>query len=151
MKALSVKQPHAGWLASGAKGIETRTWKTSYRGPLLICSSKKPSDQGAAGIALAVVKLVDCRPMVPGDVAVAMCDYATGRWAWIVDWCYRVPPVPVRGQLRIFETDALADHYHWVCDVCEGPVIATGNSIRLCVGGKERSEYACTVCGRTCV
>lgn len=42
MKALSVKQPWAELIASGVKTIETRTWYTSYRGPLLICSSKRP-------------------------------------------------------------------------------------------------------------
>lgn len=41
MKALSVKQPYADLIACGRKTIETRTWKTNYRGPLLICSSLK--------------------------------------------------------------------------------------------------------------
>lgn len=39
MKALSVKQPFAGLIAAGIKTLETRTWYTSYRGPLLICAS----------------------------------------------------------------------------------------------------------------
>jgi hypothetical protein len=43
MKALSVKQPWAELIASGIKTIETRIWHTHFRGPLLICSSKKPA------------------------------------------------------------------------------------------------------------
>lgn len=40
MKAISIKQPWAYLIASGIKDIENRTWKTSYRGKVLIhCSS----------------------------------------------------------------------------------------------------------------
>ena len=41
MKALSVKQPFAEFIATGEKDIELRTWRTDYRGPLLICASSK--------------------------------------------------------------------------------------------------------------
>lgn len=40
MKALSIKQPWASLVATGIKNIECRTWKTNYRGEILICSSK---------------------------------------------------------------------------------------------------------------
>jgi hypothetical protein len=36
MRALSILQPWATLLLSGAKHYETRSWKTDYRGPLLI-------------------------------------------------------------------------------------------------------------------
>jgi hypothetical protein len=36
MKALSLWQPHATLVAIGAKPYETRSWETSYRGPLAI-------------------------------------------------------------------------------------------------------------------
>lgn len=39
MKVLTVKQPWAFLLCSGLKDIENRTWKTNYRGTLLIHSS----------------------------------------------------------------------------------------------------------------
>lgn len=41
MKALSLWQPWAYLLASGKKKIETRSWSTSYRGPLAIHAAKK--------------------------------------------------------------------------------------------------------------
>ena len=40
MKALTLTQPWATLVAIGAKGIETRSWKTSYRGPLAIHAAK---------------------------------------------------------------------------------------------------------------
>lgn len=40
MKALSVKNPFAGLIVSGRKKYEVRSYKTKYRGPLAICSTK---------------------------------------------------------------------------------------------------------------
>jgi hypothetical protein len=40
MKALSLLQPWATLVAMGVKQIETRSWQTAYRGPLLIHASK---------------------------------------------------------------------------------------------------------------
>lgn len=41
MKTLSLLQPWATLVAIGAKKFETRSWRTSYRGPLLIHASKR--------------------------------------------------------------------------------------------------------------
>jgi len=38
IKAISIWQPWASLIAVGAKQYETRSWATSYRGPLLICA-----------------------------------------------------------------------------------------------------------------
>lgn len=40
MKAISLWEPWASLIAVGAKRFETRSWATSYRGPLLICAAK---------------------------------------------------------------------------------------------------------------
>lgn len=40
MKALTLTQPWATLVAIGAKRIETRSWHTSYRGPLAIHAAK---------------------------------------------------------------------------------------------------------------
>lgn len=90
MKALTIWQPWASLI--GVKLIETRSWRTNYRGPLLICSAVKndattaralarreiqvglahnlgdtlfPGPHGLLdfGHALAVVDLVDCLPV----------------------------------------------------------------------------------------
>lgn len=44
MKMLSLWQPWATLIATGIKTIETRPWKTEYRGPLAILASKKKVD-----------------------------------------------------------------------------------------------------------
>jgi len=46
MKVLSVRQPWSYLIVAGYKDIENRTWRTSYRGPLLIHASlgKDPED-----------------------------------------------------------------------------------------------------------
>ncbi|WP_158618288.1 ASCH domain-containing protein [Chitinophaga lutea] len=39
MKAISIQQPWASLIITGAKRVETRSWATRYRGPILIHSS----------------------------------------------------------------------------------------------------------------
>lgn len=41
MKCITLHQPWASLMATGVKKIETRSWKTSYRGPLAIHASKR--------------------------------------------------------------------------------------------------------------
>ena len=40
MKVITIKQPFASLIANGIKEYEFRTWKTKYRGKLLIQASK---------------------------------------------------------------------------------------------------------------
>jgi hypothetical protein len=44
LKALSIRQPYAEWIASKKKKFEVRSWRTHYRGQLVICSSQRPDD-----------------------------------------------------------------------------------------------------------
>lgn len=47
MKVLSIKEPFATLIKEGKKKIETRSWKTSYRGELYIhASSTKYQESG---------------------------------------------------------------------------------------------------------
>jgi hypothetical protein len=72
VKGLSVKQPWAGFIADGRKTIETRTWKTDYRGPLLICASARRDERACQAsdppicrvfaAALAIVEVVEQGP-----------------------------------------------------------------------------------------
>ena len=102
MKALSIKQPWASLIASGEKTIETRTWPTSHRGPLLIVSSKSPPIE-PAGVALAIVDVVDCRPMVQKDEAGACCEIYDGAWAWVLANVRPVDHFPVRGMQGLYD------------------------------------------------
>jgi len=104
MKALSVKQPWANMIAAREKTIETRTWATAHRGDLLIVSSKTP-DIPPAGYAVAIVTLVDCRPMTVLDELAACCDIYAGAIAWVFRNIRPISPFPVRGQTMLFEVD----------------------------------------------
>ena len=110
VKALSLTQPWASLVATGAKRIETRTWPTRYRGPLAIHASMRfPAAERALarthpfsdaisdpdalprGAVIAVVDLVDCirteealRRGLVGPREVFFGDYSAGRWAWIL-------------------------------------------------------------------
>lgn len=51
MKVISLLQPWASLVVMGAKQIETRSWNTKYRGPLLIHASKKyTGEQKSLGV-----------------------------------------------------------------------------------------------------
>lgn len=114
MKALNLRQPWAEMIANGQKTIETRTWRTKYRGPLLIVASKtKPDDVPEYrpirllrfGKAVAVCVLLDCRPMTKADEKEACFPCEPGRWAWILDGIGRVDPFPVKGQLGLYNAE----------------------------------------------
>jgi len=102
MKAISIKQPWANMIRDGLKTIETRTRSTTHRGELLICSSKSPSIY-PAGYALAIVDLMDCRPMEKADEEAARCEVYPGAWAWVLRNVRPISIFPVRGQLGLFE------------------------------------------------
>jgi hypothetical protein len=116
MRALTTHQPWADLLVDGRKPIETRTWPTSYRGPLLIHSSRNPivfpGDVNLNGLdprrlsygcVLGRVDLVDVRPLVPIDEAAALCPWSPGRYAWVVSNPQRFEePIPMRGYQRLW-------------------------------------------------
>jgi len=116
MKALSLRQPYASFIAIGKKTIETRTWATNYRGELLIVSSKGKIYKDVPyrhllsmglpfGMALATVELIACRPMIKEDEKNAMISYNPLLFAWVLINIKRIEPFPVKGQLRLFEVD----------------------------------------------
>lgn len=112
MRAISIKQPWAGLIASGRKSVELRGWATSYRGPLLVCAGARLdprghlySAEGPTGHAIAVVELVDVRLAVEADAAAACyrpSDFAPECFAWILRDPRRIEPRPVKGQLGLF-------------------------------------------------
>lgn len=78
MRALTLRRPWSWLVATGQKRIETRTTRTSYRGPLAIHAGlnvderamgflrrrlglQVPASGGPAGAIVAVADLVDCR------------------------------------------------------------------------------------------
>lgn len=99
MKAISIHQPFAAAILSGAKTREHRSWRTDYRGPLLIHAADTtaslgdlaPSDFYFRAI-LGVVDLVDCQPHGQG-------------FAWILANPRPVDPINHRGRQGLFNVD----------------------------------------------
>lgn len=132
MKAITLWQPWASLMALGQKKIETRSWKTSYRGPLLIHAAKKvigwpsiiiqdvfdgiafqPSDLPRGSI-LCKVDLVDCRKIFlhnrPSYPERALGDYTPGRYMWITQNVNVFENhIPLRGRQGIFNVPELDD------------------------------------------
>lgn len=107
MKALSIKDPYASMIYSGMKTIETRTWRTNFRGKILLCASKKPHIN-LSGNAFAIAKIIDCRPMTKEDEGKACCELYDA-YSWILDDVQKIKLVPVKGQLGLFEVDYAID------------------------------------------
>lgn len=125
MKCLSLHQPQATLMALGLKKIETRCWKTSYRGPLVIHAAKKielrpnlaiqfaiqkagflPQDL-PQGVLLCIGELIECRKITlhnrPEMPELAFGNYTPGRYMWIFkDMSKLIEPIPYRGMQRIF-------------------------------------------------
>jgi hypothetical protein len=102
VKALSIKQPWANLIAAGEKTIETRSWATDYRGPILIVSSRSPKIE-PAGFALAIADLVNCRPMTRSDEPAARCGLYPNAHSWVLQNIRKIPLFPVRGKLGLYE------------------------------------------------
>lgn len=123
MKALSVRQPWASLIAGGHKTIEWRSWRTNYRGPLLICAGKTPDEvyfefdpveaarNWPLGVAVAVVELAEVRPFNPSkDIEAAMLeeDLKPSRpgFSWVLKSPFAVlGSIPIRGQQGLFEVE----------------------------------------------
>lgn len=104
MRALCIKEPFASLIRSGKKPIETRTWNTKIRGPILLCASKNPKSE-ISGKAFATAILIETRPMKYEDRKKACCDFVPGLYSWIFENIKQIDPFPVKGQLSFFEVN----------------------------------------------
>lgn len=66
MKAITIWQPWASLLACGGKRFETRSWATSYRGPIAIHAAKK--------------SVFDALALIPVPVALEMKRLIGAEW-----------------------------------------------------------------------
>lgn len=129
MKALSLWQPWGTLMELEAKRNETRSWGTSYRGPLAIHAAKKWNGDLSKlcwrepfwaalrdhlplplGHILCVVDLFDCVQINAGNAPPpdsderAFGDYTPGRFMWRTRNCVRLAkPIPFCGAQGFFE------------------------------------------------
>ena len=147
MKALTLTQPWATLVAIGAKQIETRSWSTTYRGPLAIhsakgfpkwardftmepvcyeavryCDSRRSSDQ----------RPVDLLAAYPLGYILATCRLVNVLPTEVVDnennvWGVSLPPLSA--QEKAFG-DYSPGRYAWILEEVkelENPVLARGS------------------------
>lgn len=125
MKVLSLKEPYASLIKEKIKTVETRSWKTNYRGELYIHASQSKSPinnerlksltkniQLNPGHILCKCNLVDCIYMTKEYVEQMKKDnydeyicglYEEGRYAWILEDIVPLKePIKAKGQLNIW-------------------------------------------------
>ena len=127
IKVLSIIEPWATLIKEAKKRIETRSWKTSYRGELYLHASSKhidkknlnlpnllnliPNISMGYGSIICKCKLVDCIYMdeafleqIQSNSQEFMCgEYKVGRCAWVLeDVEVLKEPIPAKGHLNIW-------------------------------------------------
>ena len=113
MKALSINPVYACSIWVGLKTVEVRTWKTDYRGELLICSTAKIIKDTIPGHALCVVDLVDVVSFTKDHLQAACMDkrdFKPGLYAWLLDNVRIIRPIPLKGKLSLWEYDGEVEY-----------------------------------------
>lgn len=130
MKVLSLTEPYATLIKEGKKKVETRSWKTSYRGKLYIhaSSTKIPKEYKNNQELMSLVdinklnygniicscELVDCIEMTDEFVEKIKKNrneyvsgvYAKGRYAWIFKNIKVLnEPIKAKGHLGIWNLE----------------------------------------------
>jgi hypothetical protein len=134
MRALTLSEPWASFVALGLKRVETRNWKNAYRGPMMIHAGRDKSwtkpeyvhelceraglppaqfegYEWPYGKVLATVDLLDCRPTESFDVLAAqehaLGDYSPGRFGFVLGNLWKLPePLAARGALGLWRPPA---------------------------------------------
>lgn len=124
MKVLSIKEPWASLIMNGTKKIETRSWKTKYRGEIYIHASlskakiTKPEvyelikDMNfKCGYIICKCNLVDCiymtdeyvNDMKTNHFEEYICGhYEVGRYACVVEDVKVIEPIEAKGKLGLW-------------------------------------------------
>ena len=123
-KALSIRQPWAWLIVNGFKDVENRSWKTKYRGPVLVHAAKKiekyayewvewkfgsvikipPPDQLERGGIVGVTAIVDC-----------VEEFSESRWhalgacGFILKDSKPLPFMACKGKLSFFSVDYIVE------------------------------------------
>ena len=129
IKVLSVRQPWAWLICSGIKDVENRSWRTNYRGRLYIHAGKQFDWDAAPFLQFTgehhtanliyehfcpylrkLTSHLDEFGAIIGSVDLTGCiQNSRSIWAmhglfhWEIRNAYLIKPIPLKGQLRIFE------------------------------------------------
>lgn len=126
MKVLTIKQPFASLIAEGYKEYEFRTWKTKYRGPLLIHAGlgvdkeamkqyEKLNLNYPKGKIIAKVNLTDClevdnnlkRKLKEKNYLVYQGAINSNKkeYAFKLENVEKIEEIPIKGKLSFWDYD----------------------------------------------
>lgn len=127
MKTITIKQPYASLIAAGIKKYEFRTWKSNYRGKLLIHAGKGIDKKAMekfknynleypAGCIIAICDMVDCvkideetREMLLKENELvygkAARDKSFDGYGFRLENVKMIEEIPVKGALSFWEYD----------------------------------------------
>ena len=164
MKAITIKQPFAALIAAGIKEYEFRTWKTNYRGEILIHSGKGVDKKAMknfeeygleypAGSIIAKAKLVDCikvdeefrSVLAQKNPKVYSSIIKHTEWegyAFQLEDIEVLEPIPAMGKLSIWEMDWVPQNRN-ANSIDFSTITACGE---CCVGCKKKEVGICQGC-----
>ena len=90
MKCLMIKPEYVIEILEGTKTIEYRTWPTKHRGDFFVGAS---STRHMKGFLAAVASINTC-----------IYNSQERCYEWYLDNIRPIRPIPIKGQLRLFET-----------------------------------------------
>ena len=120
MKAITVRQPWAHAIVHLGKTVENRTWKSSYRGPLLIHAASTMTREEYRRFAEfmeeeRIGRVPNRHELQLGGIIgmaemVACVSASTSRWffgpnAFVLRNAKPVPFIPMPGRLNLFDVD----------------------------------------------
>lgn len=105
MKALTILPPYAMQIWARQKDIEYRSWKTDYRGDILITSSSRRVRNCVCGYALCVAELFDITPRMGVDMDTKEDVPVPGQYLWHLRNIRPIKPFPIKGKLNLWETE----------------------------------------------
>lgn len=108
VKAISILPEYAADIFDGLKTIEWRSWKTDYRGDLLICASSRKLKGCISGYALCMVELFDVVPFTRKHLNGALMESVPdpAGYAWLLKNVRLIKPFPYKGKLHLYDVDA---------------------------------------------
>lgn len=126
MKVLSIREPWASIIINGYKEYEFRSWKTNYRGKILIHASKNIEKENVErfkelnlnykqGFIIGEAELVDCIPVTKefennlinrNELIYGGTKNRTG-YAWKLKNIKAIEPIQAKGQLGIWKYDEI--------------------------------------------
>lgn len=104
MKALSIRQPWADNIIKHGKDIENRTWRTHYRGPIMIHAAARMDDGFGKhpdikmGGIVGWCDIVDC-------VTESESEWFNGPYGFVLANVHPLPFIPCKGALSFFKPD----------------------------------------------